>query len=103
MSADPAMPHQPPVVRHIEIACDESGFSGGNLVGGGHSPVFAHASTRIEPEPAARLIKHLRCEIGARGTGEYKSPEISTTPAPCTALAPWAQQSHPRQRLRSPH
>ena len=70
------MPPQPPVVRHIEIACDESGFSGGNLVGGGHSPVFAHASTRIEPEPAARLIKHLRCEIGARGTGEYKSPEI---------------------------
>jgi Protein of unknown function (DUF3800) len=70
------MPHQPPVVRHIEISCDESGFSGGNLVGGGHSPVFAHASTRIEPEPAARLIEHLRHEIGARGTGEYKSPEI---------------------------
>jgi hypothetical protein len=70
------MPPQPPVVRHIEIACDESGFSGGNLVGGGHSPVFAHACTRIEPEPAARLIKHLRREIGARGTGEYKSPEI---------------------------
>src|SRR5215213_9103795 len=70
------MPPQPSVVRHIEIACDESGFSGGNLVGGGHSPVFAHACTRIEPEPAARLIKHLRREIGARGTGEYKSPEI---------------------------
>jgi hypothetical protein len=76
MRADPAMPHRPPVARHIEIACDESGFSGGNLVGGGHSPVFAHASTRIEPEPAARLIKHLRREIGARGTGEYKSPEM---------------------------
>ena len=34
---------------HIEIACDESGFSGGNLVGGGHSTVFAHASVRIDP------------------------------------------------------
>jgi hypothetical protein len=64
------------VRRHIEIACDESGFSGGNLVGGGHSPVFAHASISLQPETAAELIKHLRREIGARGTGEYKSPEI---------------------------
>jgi Protein of unknown function (DUF3800) len=63
-------------VRHIEIACDESGFSGGNLVGAGHSPAFAHASVRIEPETAAELMKHLLREIGARGTGEYKSPEI---------------------------
>jgi hypothetical protein len=60
----------------LEIACDESGFSGGNLVGTGHSPVFAHASVRIEPETGAELIQHLRREIGARGTGEYKSPEI---------------------------
>lgn len=63
-------------VRHIEIACDESGFSGGNLVGVGHSPVFAHASIRLEPEAAAELIKYLLREIGARGSGEYKSPEI---------------------------
>ena len=65
-----------PVERHIEIACDESGFSGGNLVGGGHSQVFAHASVRIEAETAGELIQHLRREIGARGDGEYKSPEI---------------------------
>src|SRR5215211_2492883 len=70
------MPPQPPVVRHIEIACDESGFSGGNLVGGGHSPVFAHASVRIDLEAAGELVQHLRREIGARGDGEYKSPEI---------------------------
>jgi len=63
------------VVQHIEIACDESGFSGGNLVGGGHSPVFAHASVRIELEAARELVQHLRREIGARGDGEYKSPE----------------------------
>ena len=63
-------------MQHIEIACDESGFSGGNLVGGGHSPVFAHASVRIESEAADELIQHLRREIGARGDGEYKSPEI---------------------------
>jgi hypothetical protein len=64
------------VERHIEIACDESGFSGGNLVGGGHSPVFAHASVRIESAPAGELVQHIRREIGARGDGEYKSPEI---------------------------
>ena len=67
---------EPSVARHIEIACDESGFSGGNLVGGGHSPVFAHASVRIELEAAGELVQHLRQEIGARGAGEYKSPEI---------------------------
>ena len=67
---------EPSVARHIEIACDESGFSGGNLVGGGHSPVFAHASVRIELEAAGELVQHLRREIGARGDGEYKSPEI---------------------------
>jgi hypothetical protein len=65
-----------PPERHIEIACDESGFSGGNLVGRAASPVFAHASIRIEPATAAGLLQHLRREIGARGTGEYKSPEI---------------------------
>ena len=67
---------EPSVERHIEIACDESGFSGGNLVGGGHSPVFAHASVRIESGTADELVQHLRREIGARGEGEYKSPEI---------------------------
>jgi Protein of unknown function (DUF3800) len=73
---DMIMPSGFPEERHIEIACDESGFSGGNLVGGGHSPVFAHASVHIEPETAGELIQHLRREIGARGDGEYKSPEI---------------------------
>ena len=67
---------EPSGERHIEIACDESGFSGGNLVGGGHSPVFAHASVRIESETARELVQSLRREIGARGDGEYKSPEI---------------------------
>jgi hypothetical protein len=70
------VPVEPFVVRHIEIVCDESGFSGGNLVGFGHSPVFAHASICIEPQTGAQLIQQLRRKIGARGTGEYKSPEI---------------------------
>ena len=61
---------------HLEIACDESGFSGGNLVGRGHSPVFAHASIRIDSDTASQLVQQLRQEIGARGEGEYKSAEI---------------------------
>lgn len=61
---------------HLEIACDESGFSGGNLVGRGHSAVFAHASIRIDSDTASQLVQHLRHEIGARGEGEYKSAEI---------------------------
>jgi hypothetical protein len=74
--ARPAAPSELPVERHLEVACDESGFSGGNLVGRGHSPVFAHASIRIAPETAAELIRDLRRNIGARGEGEYKSAEI---------------------------
>jgi hypothetical protein len=75
-SRDPAVRPQLPTERHIEIACDESGFSGGNLVGRAASPVFAHASICVEPATADELLQHLLREIGARGTGEYKSPEI---------------------------
>ena len=74
--ARPAVPSELSVERHIEIACDESGFSGGNLVGRGHSPVFAHASIRIAPETAVELIRDLRRNIGARGESQSKSAEI---------------------------
>ena len=65
-----------PARRHLEIACDESGFAGGNLVGRGHSPAFAHASIHVEADVAGELMIYLKREIGARGSGEYKSPEI---------------------------
>jgi hypothetical protein len=61
--------------RHLEIACDESGFSGGNLVGG-QSPVFAHASVRMEPGDARKLVDSLLRQIGAHGSGEYKAAEL---------------------------
>lgn len=61
---------------HLEIACDESGFAGGNLVGGGHSPVFAHASIHIDPDTAGQVMHQLREQIGTHGAGEYKSAEI---------------------------
>ena len=58
-----------------EIACDESGFSGGNLVGPGHSTVFVHASVRLDPGVAASVIDDVHRSIGAKG-GEYKSAEL---------------------------
>ena len=61
--------------RHIEIACDESGFSGGNLVGG-QNQVFAHASVRMEPGDARKLVDSLLQQIGAHGSGEYKAAEL---------------------------
>jgi hypothetical protein len=54
----------------IEIACDESGFSGGSLASG-HTTVFAHASVRITVPAARRLTDHLRTLTGARA-GEVK-------------------------------
>ena len=59
----------------LEVACDESGFSGGNLVGTGHSPVFAHASTCLRADDATELLRQVRRAIGAKG-GEYKSAEL---------------------------
>ncbi len=43
----------------LEIVCDESGFAGGNLVGPGHSRVFAHASLTLDVERAATLVAAL--------------------------------------------
>ena len=72
-------PDQPTSAPHpvepYEIACDESGFSGGNLVGPGHSTVFVHASVRIDPATAASVIGDVHSWIGAKG-GEYKSAEL---------------------------
>jgi hypothetical protein len=65
----------PEPLGHIEIACDESGFSGGNLVGEQNS-VFAHASVLIEPGDASKLVDNLLWQIGARGSGEYKAAEL---------------------------
>jgi hypothetical protein len=61
--------------RDIEIACDESGFAGGNLVGG-QNQVFAHASVRMELGDARKLVDSLLQQIGAHGSGEYKAAEL---------------------------
>jgi hypothetical protein len=61
--------------RPIEIACDESGFSGGSLVGG-HTTVFAHASVRIGPVAAASLLDRVRALTGGRASAEMKAVRL---------------------------
>ena len=63
---------RPRGVPHVEIVCDESGFSGGNLVGG-HAPVFAHASVRIDDATAATVIADLRRRMDGGPPGELKA------------------------------
>jgi hypothetical protein len=57
---------------HLEVVCDESGFSGGNLVGG-HAPVLAHASVHIDGPTAAGLIAGLRRRMDGGPPGELKA------------------------------
>ncbi|GAA4361311.1 hypothetical protein [Angustibacter luteus] len=54
----------------VEIACDESGFSGTNLLDAA-TPVFAHASVDLRPDEAADLVAGLRS--GFRRSDEVKS------------------------------
>src|SRR5215469_4114917 len=55
----------------LEIGCDESGFSGSNLLDAA-TPVFTHASVDLGVDEAAELIRALR--LGFRWSlGEFKS------------------------------
>src|SRR3954454_11620775 len=46
----------------VEIACDESGFSGTNLLDSA-TPVFTHASVDLRVDEAAELIRALRSRL----------------------------------------
>jgi hypothetical protein len=69
-------PDEPSGLRHehVDIACDESGFSGGNLVSS-HTPVFAHASVRLSRETARALVEDIRQRIGGPD-GEIKASRL---------------------------
>jgi hypothetical protein len=58
----------------IEIACDESGSDGENLIKGG-ARVFAHGSTDMRRDEARQLIALLERESGFRGV-ELKSSRL---------------------------
>ena len=56
----------------VEIACDESGFSGSNLLDP-ESPVITHASVDLAVPDAAELVAVLRSRFRRRSSTEYKS------------------------------
>jgi Protein of unknown function (DUF3800) len=55
----------------VEIACDESGFSGRNLLDEA-TPLFTHASVDLSVDEAVELIGKLRSGFG-RSLSEFKS------------------------------
>ncbi|MGH7751818.1 MAG: hypothetical protein ACREN5_03295, partial [Gemmatimonadales bacterium] len=55
----------------VEIACDESGFSGTNLL---DQDVFAHASVRLGVDAARRCVELVRAR--SPYPGEYKSAQL---------------------------
>jgi hypothetical protein len=58
----------------VEVACDESGSEGENLVAG-NTDVFAHASVRLAGEPAAACVRELRARIRSPAV-EYKAGHL---------------------------
>ena len=69
----------------VEIACDESGFSGSNLLDPA-SPVITHASVDLSVDEAVRLIAALRSGFGY-SPSEVKSGQFLRGPAAGAALA----------------
>ncbi|WP_198671994.1 hypothetical protein, partial [Desertihabitans aurantiacus] len=61
----------PPPAR--VVACDESGFNGGNLARG--ERFFAHASLTLDPAEAAALVAEVRRRLGWGG-GELKASRL---------------------------
>lgn len=61
-------------VAAVEVACDESGSEGENLVGG-NTGVFAHGSVSLDAGAAADCIAELRGRIRSPAT-EYKANHL---------------------------
>jgi hypothetical protein len=59
----------------VEIACDESGFSGSNLLDPA-SPVITHAGVDLAVPEAAEVVAVLRSSFRRRGSTEYKSNQL---------------------------
>jgi hypothetical protein len=67
-------PESPTARRLLEVACDESGYEGENLIGG-TTDVFAHASVRLRTESAADCIREIHRRIQSP-VQEYKSTHL---------------------------
>lgn len=68
----------------VEIACDESGFSGSNLLDPA-TPVITHASVDLHTGEAAELITALRSGL-RRSLNEFKSGQFLRSPKAVEAL-----------------
>ncbi|MFC3806950.1 DUF3800 domain-containing protein [Terrabacter sp. MAHUQ-38] len=68
----------------VEIACDESGFSGTNLLDAA-TPVFTHASVDLCVDEAAQLLRELRSGL-RRSLSEVKSAPFLRGPQAGEAL-----------------
>jgi hypothetical protein len=62
------------MIFRVEIACDESGFSGSNLVAGPDT-LLAHASVHIDEQSADALVQRVRRQIRAP-EGELKAAQL---------------------------
>ncbi|WP_158263124.1 DUF3800 domain-containing protein [Amycolatopsis sp. CA-128772] len=61
-------------MRPVEIACDESGSEGENLLGG-ETDVFAHAGVRMSGPEATACVREIRARIGSPAE-EYKAGHL---------------------------
>jgi hypothetical protein len=68
----------------VEIACDESGFSGTNLLDAA-TPVFTHASVDLDVDEAVELLNTLRAGF-RRSLTELKSGQLLRGPQAGAAL-----------------
>lgn len=68
----------------IEIACDESGFSGRNLLDAA-TPIFTHASTDLRVDEAAELVQVLKSRF-RWSLHEFKSGQLRRGPQAGKAL-----------------
>ena len=62
------------MMGRVEIACDESGFTGSNLVAGPDT-LLAHASVHIDEQSADALVQQVRRQIRAPA-GELKAAQL---------------------------
>jgi hypothetical protein len=70
----------------VEIACDESGFSGTNLLDAA-TPVFTHASVDLSRDEAADLVDALRSGF-PWPLGEFKAGQLFRRPRGRESLGP---------------
>ncbi|MFM6850500.1 MAG: hypothetical protein ACKOVB_15515 [Terrabacter sp.] len=75
-----------PALPVVEIACDESGFSGTNLLDAA-TPVFTHASVDLGREEAAGLVEDLKSG-SSWPPGEFKSGQLLRGPRARESLEP---------------